>query len=153
MLNAIQYPVSGQEITVQITEPRPMVPVLLSNGRFRKVLWGRSENQPGDLPFGYTVALSTLRKGEWSAYHPRRVVVPYLRFLLSKPDGQQFWQYTYPHHHLQAVVAQFNREYRLYVVMTKPDLINQTYYDEWPVTLDDKHIKIYNPTRRSYRQH
>ncbi len=114
-------------MTVHTNEPRPMLPVLLNNGRFNKVLWGRSESQPGDLPLGYSVDLSTLKKGEWSTFNPRRVIVPYIRFLISKPNGQQFWKNTYPHHHLQAVIAQYQREYRLYIVMIQPDLINQPY--------------------------
>ncbi len=141
MCKSITYIYKNVEYTANQGDARPMLPVRLNNGKTSRILWGRGPDQPGELPFGYTVPLTDIRAGKWAEFAPRPLLVPFKSFTIDDRHGQDGWGGTADGNHIQALLATLGRERRLYIVTIQPDLANQMRFEHWPRTVATKHLR------------
>ena len=136
MCQAVTFQFNGEQYTIDISHPRPALPVLMPDQSSKMFPWGRHSNQPGTLPFGFTAKRDAVLAGRWDKWFPRRVLIPNDAYMLLNFEGKPKWYPNAMKTHLVGLMAKNpeTNERRVYVVVQEPDIVLADYHDISPVS-------------------
>lgn len=134
MPEAIRYSSGDIVQTITFLTSDAQLPVILRNGRYKLLPWGRRRNELGNLPFGPHASLHQIYSGWWDKFFPRPVKIPYLAFMEQDFEGRSKWYENglQSQHHIQGLIAKDGNELRVYIVTEQPDSEMQPFHDRWP---------------------
>jgi len=130
MCQSIAYQIGGCDVRVRFSQRDAQLPVKTKRG-VAMLPWGRRKTQAGDLPLGGWVSLEAIRRGGWEQWFPVPVKLMVDHFMVLDIEGHAHWHHLISGKSLQGLVARYQQEQRVYVVMVESDLTN-TYYERWP---------------------
>lgn len=91
MCQKVVYSYNHHRLVVSFDQPTAGLPVLLRDGTYELIKWGRHKNESSPLPYGSTVYLDDILSGTWDEYFPKPVRLPISSFLVrdikEKPLG------------------------------------------------------------------
>jgi len=126
--------VDKREAIVKFNTPGAMLPFIDENSTARLIVWGRRRDELGDLPFGPNATLAHIEAGWWDNFNLEYVPIPYTGFMEQNFAGVYKWHKNTNTNalHLQGVIASFDMERRLYIVIDKADHEKQPFHEKWP---------------------
>jgi hypothetical protein len=131
MCGGVYYSHKGQEIRVFFPHPKATLPVRTRGGDLQLLPWGRRQNQVGRLPLGGWARLEAVYAGRWDRWFPRPVKLPVQGFMERDMEGRSHWYELTKGQWIQGLVARYNQEQRLYVVMVEPER-EDAVHERWP---------------------
>ncbi|MHB1949636.1 MAG: hypothetical protein ACYCQI_16170 [Gammaproteobacteria bacterium] len=120
--------------TIHFTHAKAILPVKLKNGDCRLVTWGRRENENSELPLGGWARLANIKGGKesfWNMYSPKPVQIPVEKFMEKNFEGKSCWYEVTKGKYLQGLLAQYENEFRVYLVTIDPEESTNCHY-RWP---------------------
>lgn len=134
MPEAVIFYYQKKVYTVFFAQRKAMLPVKLKTGEIQLVTWGRREYENSELPLGGWARLSSVKNNKdnrWNMYLPKPIQIPVDKFMEKDFEGKPCWYEVTRGKCLQGLLAQYQNEYRIYIVTIDPqDLMNCHY--RWP---------------------
>lgn len=134
MCNAVRFTFENHSYTINIRHPRPALPVLMADKRVEMFPWGRHTEQPGKLPYGFTIKRDSIRAGKWDYWFPKRALIPFDAFMMIDFEQRDKWYENAMKSHLVGLIAKEGNERRVYIVMDGPDVATEPYHELMPLT-------------------
>jgi len=120
--------------TIYFSQAHAMLPVKLKNGEIKLVTWGRRENEYSEMPLGGWARLSSIKNEKdqrWNMYLPKPVQIVMDKFMEKNFEGKSCWYEVTKGKCVQGLLAQYENEYRVYVVTIDPEDLTNCHY-RWP---------------------
>ena len=131
MPEGVMYHHQNQTHTVYFANPKAVLPVRLTDGQMKLLIWGRRKTQIGELPLGGWANLQTIYKGRWDIYMPKPVRIPIIKFMEKDFEGNTHWYDVTEGHWVQGLLAREGNEIRVYIVTITPEL-HSVCHERWP---------------------
>jgi len=129
MCGGIEY--QGEK--VYFPQPGARLPVRLRNGNVTWVTWGRRKKEAaGKFPNGGWARLSSIKNGKWKPWHPKPALIPVDQFMEKDREGQTHWIELGKEMGIQGLLAEREKEYRVYVVTVNTPPEYAWIHDRWP---------------------
>lgn len=137
MPQAVTFHHLGKPYTVYFSQPKAMLPVKIGREPLRLVPWGRRLHEKSDLPLGSCALLPSIHKGQWRNYMPKPVKLVVEKFMVIDYENHSHWYELINGQCMQGLLAQYEQEYRVYIVTVIPERLD-IYYDRWPRIIFNK---------------
>ena len=134
MADAVIFSFQNKIHTVSFRHPKAMLPVKLKSGECKLVTWGRRENENSEMPLGGWARLSAIKnekEKKWNMYQPKAVQIFVDKFMEKDFEDTPRWYEITKGKCLQGLLAQYENEYRLYIVTIEPEDLMNCHY-KWP---------------------
>jgi len=131
MCEGVMYLYQKRLITLYFQHPQAKLPIKRTFGENALITWGRRQNDKGQLPFGGWARLEAINRGMWDPYFPKPVKIPLIKFMQKDMMGSGQWFDITKGYWVQGLVAQQDKERRVYIVTINPEL-PEAIYDSWP---------------------
>lgn len=131
MIMAVKIDRGPRINTVGFAHAKAILPFYETNHSLKWLPWGRRHFEAGNLPLGGWVKITALNQGEWDEFFPKYVRIPALSFMDRDIEGTCHWHDLVKGHYLQGIMANFNRERRIYLVILTPKE-RDSLYERWP---------------------
>jgi len=134
MPEAVIFQYQHRIYTVFFSEAKAMLPVRLKSGGIKLVTWGRREQENSEMPLGGWARLNSIKTekdNRWHLYLPKPVQIPVDKFMEKDFEGKACWYEVTKGKCMQGLLAQYDSEYRLYIVTIDPEDLSTAHY-KWP---------------------
>lgn len=134
MAEAVIFNFQNKTYTVSFKQRNAALPVKLKNGETKLVTWGRRENDNSEMPLGGWARLSSIKNNKenrWHLYQPKPVQIYIEKFMEKDFEGISRWYEVTKGKCIQGLLAQYENEYRLYIVTIDPEDLMNCHY-RWP---------------------
>lgn len=129
MCGGIEY----QDQKIFFPQPGARLPVRLRDGNVTWVTWGRREKEAvGKFPNGGWARLNSIQNGKWKPWHPRPVLIVADQFMEKDHDNQPHWVELDKSMVIQGLLAERNKEMRVYIVTINTPPEYSWIHDRWP---------------------
>ena len=126
MCGGIEY----QDQKVFFPQPDARLPVRLRDGN---VTWGMRKNESiGKFPNGGWARLNSIQNGKWKPWRPRPVLIVADQFMEKDQEKQSHWVELDKSMVIQGLLAERNKEQRVYVVTVNTPPEYAWIHDRWP---------------------
>lgn len=133
MCGGVQFKHEDKALKVYFPSPQAVLPVRLKSGGHTLIPWGRREEDTGELPIGGWARHESILAGKWDRYFPKPVRLDLLAFMEKDHQGRSHWYPLMASNAIQALVARYDDEQRVYVVTINPTLPDQAaVHSRWP---------------------
>lgn len=134
MPEAVIFNYQNQSHTIYFTNTKAVLPVKLKTGACKLITWGRRENENSELPLGGWARLVNIKNDKdtiWNMYFPKPVRIPIEKFMEKNFEGKPCWYEVTKGNYLQGLIAQYENEFRVYIVTIDPEEATNCHY-RWP---------------------
>jgi len=129
MCGGIEY----QDQKIYFSQPDARLPVRLRDGDVTWIAWGRRKDEAtGKFPNGGWARLNSIKSGKWKPWHPRPVLIPAISFMEKDHDSQSRWIELDKGMVIQGLLAERDKETRVYVVTIDTPPEYSWIHDRWP---------------------
>ena len=129
MCGGIEY----QDQKIYFSQPDARLPVRLRDGHVTWIAWGRRKDEAtGKFPNGGWARLNSIKSGKWKPWHPRPVLIPAISFMEKDHDSQSRWIELDKGMVIQGLLAERDKETRVYVVTIDTPPEYSWIHDRWP---------------------
>jgi len=133
MCGGVQFKHEGKTFKVYFPDPQAVLPVRLKSGSHELLPWGRREGEAGVLPVGGWARHESILAGKWDRFFPKPVRLDLEAFMEKDNQGKSHWYPVIAPNAMQALVARWDDEQRVYVVTITPTLPDQAaVHSRWP---------------------
>jgi len=133
MCGGVQFTHEGKTLKVYFPDPKAVLPVRLKSGSHVLLTWGRREGESGTLPVGGWARHESILAGKWDRFFPKPVRLDLEAFMEKDNQGKSHWYPVIAPNAMQALVARWDDEQRVYVVTINPTLPDQAaVHSRWP---------------------
>ncbi|WP_305644290.1 hypothetical protein [Nitrosomonas sp.] len=109
------------------------MPVRLRDGHVTWITWGRRRDEAtGKFPNGGWARLNSIKSGKWKPWHPRPVLIAADQFMEKDHDNQSHWVPLDTRMAIQGLLAERDKETRVYVVTIDAPPEYAWIHDRWP---------------------
>ena len=88
MPEAVMFHYQGKVHTIYFARAHAQLPVRLSDGSIKLVMWGRRQHENSEMPLGGWARLNAIHDGKWSQYIPKSVCLPIAKFMKTDYEGK-----------------------------------------------------------------
>ena len=131
MCGGVQYSVQGKTINIYFPNPKAQLPVRMKDQSIELMPWGRRKNESGHLPPGGWARHESVLKGTWDKYQPVPVKIQVNSFMEKDLNKVSHWFDLEEDQFIQGLLAQWDDEYRVYVVTISPPM-DDPVHNRWP---------------------
>ncbi|MFZ1850887.1 MAG: hypothetical protein WAU15_01400 [Nitrosomonas sp.] len=125
MCGGIEY--QGEKI--YFPQPDAHLPVRLRDGNVTWITWGRRKDEViGKFPNGGGARLNSIKSGKWKPWHPRPILIA----AEKDHDNQSHWIELDKRMVIQGLLAERDKETRVYVVTIDTPPEYAWIHDRWP---------------------
>ena len=129
MCGGIEY----QDQKIYFPQPDARLPVRLRDGHVTWITWGRRKDEAtGKFPNGGWARLNSIKSGKWKPWHPRPVLIAAGQFMEKDHDNQSHWIELDKRMVIQGLLAERDKETRVYVVTINTPPEYAWIHDRWP---------------------
>jgi hypothetical protein len=134
MPEAVIFNYENKIHTLYFSNEKAVLPVRLRHGTSTLVKWGRRENENSEMPMGGWARLSSIKNEkntQWNMYSPKPVQIPVEKFMEKNFEGKPCWYEVTKGKAIQGLLAQYEKEYRIYIITIDPEDLTNCHY-RWP---------------------
>jgi hypothetical protein len=130
MCQKVVYTYNQNRFVVSFDQQKAKLPVLLRNGTYEQIRWGRHKNESSSLPYGSTVYLDDILSGTWDKYFPKPVRLPISSFCVRDIEDKATWFHLPSDKWVQGMLINDDEKLMVYIVALSP--IKEVKYPYWP---------------------
>jgi hypothetical protein len=132
MCIAAWYCKNDKNVITHFCAMRAVLPI--QNSQINKqqfIIWGRRNNEYGQLPKGASVSLESVKSNQWRHYSPVLVKIPITKFMEHDLNNHAEWFDIPKGQLIQGIVLQHKAEKRCYIISSIKHLAPHVYL-HWP---------------------
>lgn len=135
MSQAVNYLYQHQPYEIRFKDPKAKLPLRLRDGSIGLHVWGRRQNEAGNLPLGGWASLNDIRQKGWDKYFPKPVKLDLQGFMEYDFENNPHWFRLTKGQYVQGLLARYDQESRVYIVTIA--VTTDNIFHRWPRILSE----------------